>query len=129
MNQQPRHIYELYPMYAEAIAELNKAAPSRVFVSNVISLLGYNYALWGKRDEAIKKLDELKEFSKRRGAPAYEMAIIYTGLGEKDLAFKWLRQACEGRHGLVVYLKFDPIFKNLRSDPRFADLLQYIGLP
>src|SRR5262245_53071124 len=122
-------VYAEKGMYTEAIAELNKVAVSGALDPRVISLLGYNYALWGKRDEAIKKLDELKEFSKRRGAPAYEMAIIYTGLGEKDLAFKWLRQACEGRHGLVVYLKFDPIFKSLRSDPRFADLLQYIGLP
>src|SRR5262245_13219528 len=122
-------VYAEKGMYAEAIAELNKVAVSGTFDPRIISLLGYNYALWGKRDEAIKKLDELKEFSKRRGAPAYEMAIIYTGLGEKDLAFKWLRQACEERYGLIVYLKFDPLFKSLRTDPRFADLLQYIGLP
>jgi len=129
MNQQPRHIYELYPMYAEAIAELNKAAPSRVFVSNVISLLGYNYALWGKRGEAVKRLDELKELSKRRNVPARDIAIIYAGLGEKDQAFKWLRQACEERNGLLVYLKVDPIFKSLRTDPRFAEILQCVGLP
>jgi TolB-like protein/DNA-binding winged helix-turn-helix (wHTH) protein/Flp pilus assembly protein TadD len=122
-------VYAEKGMYAEAIAELNKVAVSGAFDPRVISLLGYNYALWGKKDEAIKKLNELKELSKRRGAPAYEMTIIYTGLGEKDLAFKWLRQACEERHGLVVYLKFDPIFRSLRTDPRFADLLQYIGLP
>jgi len=129
MNQQPRHIYELYPMYAEAIAELNKAAPSRVFVSIVISLLGYNYALWGKRGEAVKRLDELKELSKRRNVPARDIAIIYAGLGEKDQAFKWLRQACEERNGLLVYLKVDPIFKSLRTDPRFAEILQCVGLP
>jgi TolB-like protein/DNA-binding winged helix-turn-helix (wHTH) protein/Tfp pilus assembly protein PilF len=116
-------------MYAEAIAELNKAAPSSAYDPRVLSLLGYNYALWGKRDEAIKMLDDLKELSKRRPVLAWDMAIIYTGLGEKDLAFKWLRQACEERHGMVVYLKFDPLFKSLRNDPRFADLLQYIGLP
>jgi tetratricopeptide (TPR) repeat protein len=105
-------------MYAEAIAELNKAAPfSGAYVSNVISLLGYNYALWGKRDEAIKRLDELQELSKRRHVPARDIAIIYTGLGEKDQAFKWLRQACEERNGMLVYLKFDPLFKSLRTDP------------
>ena len=122
-------VYAQKGMYAEAIAELNKAALSGAYVSRSISLLGYNYALWGKRDEAVKRLDELKELSKRSGVPAYDMAIIYTGLGEKDQAFKWLRQACEDRHGMVVYLKFDTLFKSLRTDPRFADLLQYIGLP
>ena len=122
-------VYAQKGMYPEAIAELNKVAPSGVFVSRVISLLGYNYALWGKRDEAIKRLDELKELSKRRHVPALDIAIIYGGLGEKDQAFKWLRQAYEERNGLIVYLKFDPIFKSLRTDPRFADLLQCIGLP
>src|SRR5262249_20742679 len=68
-------VYAEKGMYTEAIAELNKVAVSGALDPRVISLLGYNYALWGKRDEAIKKLDELKEFSKRRGAPAYEMAI------------------------------------------------------
>jgi TolB-like protein/DNA-binding winged helix-turn-helix (wHTH) protein/Tfp pilus assembly protein PilF len=127
------HFGMVYPekgMYAEAIAELNKAAPfSGAFASNVISFLGYNYALWGKRDEAIKRLDELKELSKRRHVPARDIAIIYTGLAEKDLAFKWLRQACEERNGMLVYLKFDPLFKSLRTDPRFAGLLQCVGLP
>jgi TolB-like protein/DNA-binding winged helix-turn-helix (wHTH) protein/Flp pilus assembly protein TadD len=122
-------VYAQKGMYAEAIAELNKADPSVAYDSRVISLLGYNYALWGKRDEAVKRLDELKELSKRRRVPAYDMAIIYTGLGEKDQAFKCLRQACEDRHGMVVYLKFETLFKSLRTDPRFADLLQYIGLP
>jgi tetratricopeptide (TPR) repeat protein len=85
-------VYAEKGMYAEAIAELNKAAQfSGMLASNDISLLGYNYALWGKRDEAIKRLDELKELSKRRRVPARDMAIIYTGLGEKDQAFKWLR--------------------------------------
>jgi TolB-like protein/DNA-binding winged helix-turn-helix (wHTH) protein/Tfp pilus assembly protein PilF len=127
------HFGMVYPekgMYAEAIAELNKAAPfSERFASNVISLLGYNYALWGKRDEAIKRLDELKELSKRSHVPARDIAIIYTGLGEKDQAFKWLRQACQERDGMLVYLKVDPVFKSLRADPRFADQLQCVGLP
>jgi tetratricopeptide (TPR) repeat protein len=122
-------VYAQKGMYAEAIAELNRAAPSEIFVSRVLSLIGYNYALWGKRDEAVKRLDELKELSKRRRFPARDMAIIYTGLGEKAQAFEWLRQACEERNGLIVYLKFDPLFKSLRTDPRFADMLQCIGLP
>ena len=123
-------VYAQKGMYAEAITELNKVTPSRsIDPPRVLSLLGYNYALWGKRDKAIKKLDDLKELSKGRPAPARDMAIIYTGLGNKDQAFKWLRQACEERDGMLVYLKFDPLFKSLRTDPRFADILQCVGLP
>src|SRR5215470_13928641 len=99
-------VYAEKGMYAEAIAELNKVAVSGAFDPRVISLLGYNYALWGKRDEAIKRLDELKKLSKQSRDPAYHLAVIYTGLGDKDQAFKWLRQACEERDGGIVFLKF-----------------------
>jgi len=80
------------------------------------------------RDYA-SQLDELNDLSKRRPVPARDIAIIYAGLGDKDQAFKWLRQACKERNGSLVYLKVDPVFKSLRADPRFADLLQCIGLP
>ena len=71
---------------------------------------------------------ELKELSKQIRVPARDIAIIYAGLGEEDQAFKWLRQACQERNALLVFLKVDPVFKNLRADPRFADLLRCLGL-
>jgi tetratricopeptide (TPR) repeat protein len=115
---------------AEAIAELNKAIPfSDISAPEVISLLGYNLALLGKRNEAIKKLDEIKELSKRQRGLSYWAAVIYTGLGERDEAFKWLRKACQERHRQLVYLKVHPLFESLRTDPQFADLLRCVGLP
>jgi serine/threonine protein kinase/Flp pilus assembly protein TadD len=123
-------VYAEKGMYAEAIAELNRAIPlSGMFAPRVISLLGYSYGLLGKRDEAIKKIDELKELSRRRYIQPYDIAIIYIGLGERDEAFKWLGQACQERNGFLVFLKVDPIFESLRTDPRFADLLRCVGLP
>jgi hypothetical protein len=70
--------------YAEAIAELNKALPfSHRFAAEMIWLQGYNFALWGKRNEAIKKLDELEKLSERPGGQAYGRSVIYTGLQSK----------------------------------------------
>jgi hypothetical protein len=63
----------------------------------------------------------------RRRALFY-LATLYAGLGEKDAAFKWLEQALQERAYRMVYLKIDPTFDSLRSDPRFAGLLQRIGL-
>jgi len=54
----------------------------------------------------------------------YDLAIIYTGLGEKDRAIEQLNKAYEQRAGWVIMLKVEPLFDPLRSDPRFAQLLQ-----
>jgi DNA-binding winged helix-turn-helix (wHTH) protein/TolB-like protein/Tfp pilus assembly protein PilF len=115
--------------YAEAVAELERADTLAKGNSRTISLLGYAYGLWGKRDEAVKKLDELKELSGRKYVTPWETAIIYTGLGDKDQAFDWLRRACDEREPLLVYINVWPIVESLRTDPRFASLLRCVGLP
>ena len=55
-------------------------------------------------------------------------ARIYAGLGDKDQAFKWLEKGYDERAAPLFYIKVDPIWDPLRSDPRFDDLLRRIGL-
>ena len=50
-------------------------------------------------------------------------------LGENDQALEWLETAYEDRPEGMVWLKPDPIFDPLRSDPRFQDLLRRMNLP
>lgn len=58
------------------------------------------------------------------------IASLYALIGDKVSAFKWLDRAYEERDGVVLLqLKGDPSFKNLRGDPRFAALLRRMGLP
>jgi hypothetical protein len=54
--------------------------------------------------------------------------LIYTGLGDKDMAFEWLERAYADRTARLSELP-DPPFDDLRSDPRFQDLLRRVGLP
>ncbi len=54
--------------------------------------LGLAYAMLGQRDEAHKRIDALKELSKRRYVSPESIAFIYAGLGEKDQAFAWLEK-------------------------------------
>jgi hypothetical protein len=65
----------------------------------------------------------------KRRVPAYNFAIVYIGLGDKDQAFAWLERAYADRSFYVTWLPYDPQVDTLRSDARFADLKKRIGLP
>jgi len=75
----------------------------------------------------LKILDELKTLAKQSDLSPYQLAVVYVGLGEKDRAFELLEKAKVGST-LLKYLKMDPRFDSLRSDPRFQDLLRGTGL-
>jgi len=53
----------------------------------------------------------------------YDLAILYLGLGEKDKALEQLNKAYDERAGWIIYLKVEPIFDPVRSDPRLNDLI------
>jgi len=55
--------------------------------------------------------------------------LVYTGLGEKDEAFRSLEKAVDLRAPLITLLKVDPRFDSLRQDPRFPNLLRRMDLP
>jgi hypothetical protein len=82
-----------------------------------------------KRDAESARVDELRALSKQRYVSSYYFALIHAGLGEKDQAFAWLEKTYEERSGAAPYLKVNPIWDPLRSDPRFQELLRRIGLP
>jgi len=112
--------------YNEGIAELQKAIElsqrSTAFNAN----LAYAYALSGRRNEAVKILNDLKNQS-RNGLPnAPEIALVYVGLNQKDQAMVWLEKAYAERLNPGVLMR--PAFDPLRADPRFQGLLHRIGL-
>jgi len=90
--------------------------------------LGYYYAVTGDTAEALRIIDELKALFQQGDAGADGVALIYAGLAYNDQAFKWLEKAYQDRAAIFPYIKADPRFKNLRSDPRFAAFLRKMGL-
>jgi TolB-like protein/DNA-binding winged helix-turn-helix (wHTH) protein/Tfp pilus assembly protein PilF len=116
-------------MHKEGMRELEKAVA--ISPSDMVALtgLGYGYAVTGKRVEARKVLDKLNALSKQQYVSAVWRAKIYAGLEEKDKAFEWLEKAYEDRSIVSVgYIKTNPMFDPLRSDPRYADLLRRTNL-
>ncbi|HST28377.1 MAG TPA: winged helix-turn-helix domain-containing protein [Rudaea sp.] len=59
----------------------------------------------------------------------YQAAEVYAWRGEKDQAFAWLDRAYALHDASFMYLEFDPLLANLRSDRRFASLLTKLNLP
>ena len=91
--------------------------------------VGHLYAVWGKGEEARQVLAELITKSESSYVSAYDVGVIYAGLGETEQALRWLDKAVEQRPFWLVWLNLDPRLDGLRSDPRFQDLLREIGLP
>lgn len=89
--------------------------------------LEHLYAIWGKRAEAEQVLTELHRKSEQSYVSAYDIAVIYAGLGETEQAFTWLYKAIEQRPFWLCWLKLDPRLDGLRADPRFHNLLRRVG--
>jgi serine/threonine-protein kinase len=117
---------ELYPKaieeYEKAVAVLGNWAPAKAAIGNA-------YGLWGMKAQAQDMLDELDELAKVEYVTPYGTALVYAAIGEKDKAFAALRQACDESSHWLVWLKLDPRWGDLRTDPRFAELVRRIGLP
>jgi TolB-like protein/Tfp pilus assembly protein PilF len=117
-------IYAEKGMYAESIGEFVKSGSGPYSLGH----LGNAYARAGKTDAALKTISQLQERVRKDGVGRYEIALVYTGLGNKTEAFKWLEESYKAHDAGLLYLKVDPLLDPLRSDPRFDDLVRRVGL-
>lgn len=120
--------YSHKKMYSEALSEYQQAKKLSKGHSLVLAMIGYNYAVWGKKSEARKILKELEARTSKENVPPLRFALVFTALGQIDRAFEWLNKACEEPDIHVIYVKVNPVFDTLRGDPRFAFLLQRLSL-
>jgi TolB-like protein/Flp pilus assembly protein TadD len=112
-------------MYAEAVAEARKAMEiSGNRSTYVAGFLSYALSKSGQKAEARSLLEGLLKSSAQRYIPPYTIALAYNGLGERDEALAWLERAHAQRSAAMVFLKVEPKWNNLRSEPRFQDLLR-----
>ncbi|MDH3251600.1 MAG: hypothetical protein OEM41_02345, partial [Ignavibacteria bacterium] len=94
-----------------------------------LSLLGYMHGRLGQAEESEKILERLQRLSTREFISPYLFVVVYTGLGGKDEAFRWLNRGIETRDYGVLGMRRDPLLETLRMDPRFEKSLKRIGFP
>jgi serine/threonine protein kinase/tetratricopeptide (TPR) repeat protein len=128
----PTHIvlrwtYEMRGMCNEALAIYEQ---ERAFAGDAINTRAkraHVLASCGRVDEAREILQEIVARRDEQWVTAYEIAVIYSLLGERDEAFNWLAQAEKENAVGLTYVRVDPRINSLRSDPRYEELLRQMN--
>jgi serine/threonine-protein kinase len=116
------HNDEALKFAQDAISASGNGIEYRAWLANA-------YARTGNRREAEKILKDLLALSEKEYVAPVLFAFIYTGLGNKDKAFEWLETVYNNRSGDIIALRADPVWKSLRTDPRFTALTEKVGIP
>ncbi len=122
-------VYVKQRRFEEAVAEFKTALELAGNSTYHGVRLAQAYALAGERDLARKMLGEFYEISKQKYVSSLDLGVVHLALGEEDRAFEFFEKAYGERARGLVFVKMDPRFDPVRSDPRFHDLMRRIGLP
>ncbi len=128
MHRMMGQAYLLDSKYDVGLAEIKKALDMSGNNPMILGGLGWGYAVAGQKAEAQKVLEELKKRSEKEYIRPYYFSQIYSGLGEKDKAFKWLVKAFEQNDISLATIFVDETLNNLRSDNRFNLILKKMEL-
>ena len=112
-----------------AVTAMRQAAALSKDLPFADAALAHALAKAGKTAEARRLLDALLQQSLRGYVSAYDIAIVYAGLGDNDQAITWLRKAIGERSMFVVHMTWDARLDGLRADPRFQALVNQLGAP
>jgi tetratricopeptide (TPR) repeat protein len=126
-------VYYTMGRYEDAVSELEKKVALEGMNPDEIAkgkreLLdalrtGGTKGYWSKVLEFV-----MQDVKNGKDVPALDLAGIYSKLGLRDEAFKWLEEAHKNKDTEITFLNVAPIWDNLRDDPRFADLLRREGM-
>ncbi len=122
-------VYEKEGKTEEAVSMARSVVDHQPGDTLAMAFLGRAYARAGRRREATAILSDMLALATSRYVSPYDLAVLYAGLGETDHALEWLEKGFQQRSGLLVYLNVDPVFDELRSNPRFQALLRRMNFP
>lgn len=111
-------------MFKEAAAQYEKARAISSGGVEPDELLASLHAVTGKSASAEAALAAVSAVIRIGQVRPYNVAAIYAALGDEDSAFEWLEQPFINWTERLRMLRFDPRLDILRSDPRFARIIE-----
>jgi tetratricopeptide (TPR) repeat protein len=117
-------IYLKRGLWEEALAAATTASELSGGNSEAVAAVGYTHAMAGRTGAARSIVSELEQRRATRYVPSYGLAAVYDALGERDTALALLARAFSERDALMVFLKVDPKWDNMRSEPSFIELMR-----
>ena len=114
-------------MSVAAIESLDKAYAFSGGNTMALSVKGYVLARSGRHSEAEQIVSSLIQTAQRRFVPPSNIALVYAGLGNRESALEWLDKAYQAHDERMIFLTVDPKWNDLRSHPRFKELLRKCG--
>ncbi len=138
LEMYPNFVHALYVLgcaklgqseYEEAAAAFEKVGLASPEDSMALAMLGHAYARLGRRDAALKTLQELQAKQQQAYVPDMNFVFLHAGLGDMDRAFAWLEKCYREHEPRLFSLGSQPINDPLRRDARFADILRRLELP
>lgn len=115
--------------FAESITTYERAVQLSGGLAEIVAGLGHAYGLAGKEKQARHVLAKLNALDKRWYVPPVQIAYVYVGLGEHEQALQMLQRARQEHSWELVFVREEPWFDPLRSDPRFQKLLADMNFP
>lgn len=122
-------VYERTGRYSEAIAEFQTANRGAGEHHRDSLMAAHSYILAGNRTKALAILQDWLPTADRPLGSAYGVAFVYTALGDKDQAFRWLRKAVAQRSCTASEINTDWRLDALRADAQFAQIRSQFGFP
>ena len=121
------HVYVAKSMHGEAVAALEQQFKLEGRTQQA-STIGESYKRGGFQ-AALRTMIQIGQDSSAGNYDPFRVAAGYSFLGDKNQALAWLSKAIDERSGFVTTIRVDPTWDNIRSDPRFEELVRRIGLP
>jgi eukaryotic-like serine/threonine-protein kinase len=121
--------YEMAGRSQEAFNHYQQAATVGGREASFLSAVEQAYAAKGLAGYWRRRLElETKEEEATKQVFTYNRAKLHARAGNKERTLEWLEKAFKEHHNRLIFLNVEAAFDELRSDPRYQDLMKRVGL-